>query len=91
LANEDDEGRKKLMSGPIARLLDVTAMIAAGASVAMLLFDAGGTASASGSQSFYLNTFASLQKDHARVYPLKTGHRHGTNSPRRKYMLAHCD
>jgi hypothetical protein len=71
LANEDEEGRKKLMSQPIAHLLDVTTMIAACASVAMLLFDAGGTASAKGgSPSFYLNTFASLQKTHSRFAPV---------------------
>jgi hypothetical protein len=79
------------MSKPTTRLIHGT-VFATGASVAILLFDAASSANANaGSQSFYLNTFASLQKTHARVYPLKTGHRSGTNSPRRKHMLAHCD
>jgi hypothetical protein len=67
-------------------------VIATGASVAILWFGAAGSASANGgSQSFYLNTFASLQKINARVYPLKISHRHGTNSPRRKYISVRCD
>jgi hypothetical protein len=74
LANEDEESRKKLMSQPIARLLDVTTMIAASASVAMLLFDGGGTASAKGGgPRFYLNTFASLQKTRTRFAPFLFG------------------
>jgi hypothetical protein len=63
-------------------------MIAASASVAMLLLCVVGSANASGSQSFYLNTFGSLQQTHARIYPLRTGHRRETSSLRRKYVGA---
>lgn len=79
------------MSQPATPCLDGT-MIAVGVSVAMFLFGAVGPASAKGgSPSFYLNTFASLQKIHARVHPFKIGRRPETNIRRRKYTLAHCD
>jgi hypothetical protein len=75
------------MGKPTTWQLDGT-MIAASASVAMLFLCAVGNANARGSQSFYLNTFASLQKTHARVYLLRTGHRRETSSLRRKYVCA---
>jgi hypothetical protein len=81
---------KKEMDKPTTRQLDGT-MIAASVSVAMLFLCTVGNANANGgSQSFYLNTFASLQKTHARIYPVRTGHRGETSSLRQKYRLVRC-
>jgi hypothetical protein len=74
------------MSKPATRQLDGT-MIAASASVATLLLCMVGGANASGSQSFYLNTFASLQQTHPRIYPLRRAIDEKTSSLRRKYIL----
>jgi hypothetical protein len=75
---------KEQMGKPATRQIDGT-MIAASASVATLLLCVEGSANARGSQSFYLNTFASLQQTHAP--PLRTGHRRETSSLRRTLRL----